>query len=196
MFTNAQQAYIQSLHRAAINDYDQIDYNKRFMAIDGEQGEYLADIITQHNYKNIVEFGSSLGISTCYLAAAAKKTKGHVIATEKMVPKAEHLVTNLQAMNLLHLVDVRVGDAKDTLQVVPEPIDFIFLDGQKNDYWALFMLLFPKLQLGGMLIADNTNTRFAADFNTRIQQEKNIEVRIKTWERSQMTLVHKASSYA
>lgn len=189
MFTAAQQTYINGLHARCLRDYEQVDYNDRFMAIDAEQGRYLADVVLKNTYKHIVEFGSSLGISTCYFAAAVKQTGGTVIATEKMLPKVERLQANLQAMALETYVDVRAGDAKDTLKNVVAPIDFIFLDGQKNDYWELFTMLFPLLQPNGMLIADNTDTRFAADFNERIVLHKGINVLYKNWERSRMTIV-------
>lgn len=189
LFTPSQQVFMQSLHERALHDYNQVDYNDRFMAIDALQGEYLAAIVRQNNYRIIVEFGSSLGISTCYFAAAAKQTGGRVIATEKMLPKVDRLQSHLHNMELEQFVDVRPGDAKETLKTLQAPIDFIFLDGQKNDYWELFTMLFPLLTPQGMLIADNTDTRFAADFNDRIVQYEGVQVGYKQWERSTMTIV-------
>ncbi len=44
-----------------------------YIAISREQGEYIYNLLIKEKARNIIEFGTSFGISTIYLAAAAQK---------------------------------------------------------------------------------------------------------------------------
>lgn len=184
--TDTQSAFLANLHAEALNDYERTDYNQRYMAINPEQGEYLYELIVQNNCKTIVEFGSSLGISTIYLAAAAKQTGGTVLATENMPIKAQHLQQNLVKADLSAQVKVLVGDAQETLKPLTTPIDFLFLDGQKNEYWEVLELLKPLLSTKSIILADNTETRFSKSFVARVKRAEDVDFEYIEWERSQM----------
>lgn len=95
--------------------------------------------------KNIVEFGTSYGISTLYLAAAAKKNGGRVITTEYLPHKAEAACRHFAAAGLADYIELREGDALETLQDIPGGIDFVLLDGWPNLVYPVFKLLEPKL---------------------------------------------------
>ena len=95
--------------------------------------------------KNIVEFGTSYGISTLYLAAAAKKNGGRVITTEHLPHKAEAARRHFAAAGLADYIELREGDALETLQDIPGGIDFVLLDGWPNLVYPVFKLLEPKL---------------------------------------------------
>jgi len=103
----------------------------------GENEAYFA--------KNIVEFGTSYGISTLYLAAAAKKNGGRVITTEYLPHKAEAARRHFAAAGLADHIELREGDALETLQDIPGGIDFVLLDGWPNLVYPVFKLLEPKL---------------------------------------------------
>jgi predicted O-methyltransferase YrrM len=55
-------------------------------------------------------------------------------------------------------VDVRLGDALETLKEVPEPLDLVFLDGWKDLYIPVLELLKPKLRPGAVVLGDNIFT--------------------------------------
>ena len=50
---------------------------------------------------------------------------------------------------------MRVGDARETLANIAEPIDILFLDGWKNLYLPILTLLLPQLPPGSIMLADN-----------------------------------------
>lgn len=52
------------------------DFKEAYLSISAEQGEFIVKIIKENNLKNIVEFGTSFGISTLFLAKAVIETKG------------------------------------------------------------------------------------------------------------------------
>ncbi|HDO52560.1 MAG TPA: methyltransferase, partial [Rhizobiales bacterium] len=107
---------------------------------------------------HIVEFGSSFGISTLYLAAAAKDTGGRVTGTEMEASKAEKARANLEEAGLADYAEIKVGDALETLKDLDGPVDLLFLDGWKDLYVPVAKLMEPKLRPGSLLLADNVYT--------------------------------------
>jgi predicted O-methyltransferase YrrM len=107
----------------------------------------------------IVEFGTSFGISTLHLAAALRDNGGGQLITTEFEPsKAQRARDNLAAAGLLDLVDLREGDALETLRgELPEQIDMLLLDGAKGLYADVLHLLEDRLRPGALIIADNAN---------------------------------------
>lgn len=109
--------------------------------------------------RNIVEFGTSFGISTLHLAAALRDNGGgRLIATEFEPSKIARARANLAEAGLSDLVDFREGDALQTLAAdLPETIDLVLLDGAKALYADILDLLEPRLRPGAILLADNVD---------------------------------------
>ena len=109
--------------------------------------------------RNIVEFGTSFGISTLHLAAALRDNGGgRLIATEFEPSKIARAKANLAEAGLSDLVDFREGDALQTLAAdLPETIDLVLLDGAKALYAGILDLLEPRLRPGAILVADNVD---------------------------------------
>ncbi|MEM9824461.1 MAG: class I SAM-dependent methyltransferase, partial [Bacteroidota bacterium] len=120
------------------------DFHNVYLSISKKQGEDLSRLVQDANIKNIVEFGTSFGISTLFLALGAIATKGHIITTELIPSKAERAVENFRTAGVDDLIEVRVGDAMETLSAHRAPIDLLFLDGWKDLYLPLFRMLEPN----------------------------------------------------
>jgi predicted O-methyltransferase YrrM len=76
----------------------------------------VADVLARQA-TNIVEFGTSFGVSTIYLATALRDGGGgQLIGTELEPDKARRAHENLAAAGLDDIVDIRVGDALRTLR--------------------------------------------------------------------------------
>jgi len=130
-----------------------------YIPISKEQGEFIYITVRALRARNVVEFGTSFGISTIYLAAALQDNgEGLVIGTEIEPSKHTHAVRNLDEAGLSDYVEVRLGDALETLRMVPEPIDFVLLDGWKDLYIPVLKLLQPRLKTGAVVVADNIFT--------------------------------------
>lgn len=65
---------------------------------------------------------------------------------------------HLEEAALAEVVDVRLGDALETLRDVPEPVDLVLLDGWKDLYIPIIELLTPRLRRGAVVLADNIFT--------------------------------------
>jgi predicted O-methyltransferase YrrM len=109
---------------------------------------------------SIVEFGTSFGVSTVHLAAALRDNGGgRVVGTEFEPAKIEQAYENLKEAGLDDLVDIREGDALETLaRDLPKEIDFVLMDGHKPLYPKVLDLLTPHLRHGACLVADNASS--------------------------------------
>ena len=49
-----------------------------------------------------------------------------------------------------------IGDAEDIVTQLEEMFDLVFIDADKRKYLTHYNLVFPKVKIGGIIIADNT----------------------------------------
>lgn len=119
--------------------------------------------------RTIVEFGTSFGISTIHLAAALRDNGGGRLVTSEFEPaKVERARANLAAAGLLDLVEIRTGDALQTLAAdLPDAVDLVLLDGAKALYPDILALLEPHLRPGAAIVADNAD--HSPDYLARVR---------------------------
>lgn len=121
-----------------------------------EAGELMYNTARAIDARRIVEFGTSFGFSTIYLATAVRDNGGGTVITAELEPKkAEAARRNFVEAGLERFVEIRVGDAMTTLCDVEAPIDMVLLDGWKEAYIPLLKMLTPKLRRGSVVFADN-----------------------------------------
>ncbi len=86
------------------------------LAVSRETGQLLYMLARHSRAQSIVEFGTSLGISTLHLAAAIRDNGGgRLITTEFEPSKVAQAQAHINAAGLADLVEIRVGDALQTL---------------------------------------------------------------------------------
>jgi len=140
------------------------DFEEAFLSISSTQGDHLKKLIQKHNLKNIVEFGTSFGISTLFLAQGVLETGGKIITTELLESKAKKAIENFKKAEVNDLIEVRIGDAMDTLKNHNQAIDLLLLDGWKNLYLPLFKMLEPNFHSGTFIYVDNANMSDSREF--------------------------------
>lgn len=79
-----------------------------------------------------------------------------MIATKMEPAKVAAAHDNLASAALLDRVNIRHGDAFETLAGIDEPISLLFLDGWKGLHLPMLQLLEPHLVDGAFLVADDT----------------------------------------
>jgi len=146
------------------------DFKDVYLSISKEQGQDLKRLIKKNNLKNIVEFGTSFGISTLFLAQGVLETGGHVITTELIKSKAQKAVENFKKAKVNDLIEVRVGDAMETLKNHQEPVDLLLLDGWKDLYLPLFRLLEPNFHANTFIYVDNADMGDSQAFLRTVSQ--------------------------
>jgi len=129
------------------------------LAISRETGTLLYMLARSAHAQTIVEFGTSFGISTLHLAAALKDNGGGRLITSEFEPsKVERARANLKAGGLVELVEIREGDALQTLNAgLPDTIDLLLLDGAKALYPEILSLVESRLRPGAFIVADNAD---------------------------------------
>jgi predicted O-methyltransferase YrrM len=118
------------------------------LAVSRETGTLLYMLARSIGARVIVEFGASFGISTLHLAAALRDNGGGRLITSEFEPtKAAHARENFIAGGLSDLIEIREGDALETLaRDLPDKIDLLLLDGAKGLYLDVLALVQDRLR--------------------------------------------------
>ncbi len=148
------------------------DFENAYLPISKEQGEALRQLIIDNNCKQVVEFGTSFGISTIYLADAVRETGGKVITTELLESKGKRALQNIKEAGLNDYVELRIGDAMKTLKDFSTPIDFLFLDGWKDLYLPLFKMLEPNFHAKTLIYADNIDMAGTQEYTNYVSSKE------------------------
>ena len=144
-------------------------YKDKYIPIEPDQGNFLYLLARSINAKNIVEFGTSFGISTIYLAAAVRDNGGGtVIGTEIVPEKVIQARQNIAEAGLENYVDIRQGDARETLQNLNQEVDMLLVDGWADLALDILKLVEPSIRKGGIVISDNVGT-FKADLRSYVE---------------------------
>ena len=153
----------------------------KFVALDPEKCDLCYMLCRSLKARRVVEFGTSFGVSTIYLAAAVRDTvrehggEGVVIGTEIEPTKAKVANANLADAGLDKFVEVRVGDARATLKNVGGPVDFLLLDSWIPLVRPVIDVVAPQLRPGAMIVCDNVQMyeKEYADYTAFVRNPKN-----------------------
>jgi predicted O-methyltransferase YrrM len=129
------------------------------LPVSRETGLLLYMLARSAKARTVVEFGTSFGLSTLHIAAALRDNGGgRLITTEFEPTKAARARKNLTEGGLIDLVEIREGDALETLsRDLPEAIDLMLLDGAKALYPDILSLVESRLGPGALIVADNAD---------------------------------------
>jgi len=132
-------------------------YEQLYIPVSPEGGKLLYALVRASRPSTVVEFGTSFGISTIYLAAAVRDNgTGRVVSTELNGAKVAQARVNVAEAGLAEQVTILEGDALDTLTGFTIPVEFVLLDGWKNLYYPVLRLLEPQLTPGALVLADDS----------------------------------------
>jgi len=140
-----------------------------WLPVSRETGTLLYMLARSACAQNIVEFGTSFGISTLHLAAALRDNGGgRLVSCEFEPSKVAKAREHLAAGELDDLVEIREGDALRTLAAdLPDGIDLVLLDGAKALYADVLALLEKRLRPGALIVADNAG--YSPEYLARVR---------------------------
>ena len=131
-------------------------HTDNFLAVSPVYGCFLYMMARACKAVRIVEFGTSMGISTIYLAAALRDNGGgKLIGSELQPSKVARARANLEAADLADLVEIREGDALETLTDAGEQVDLLLIDGAFALYLPILKLVEPRLRPGAVILGEN-----------------------------------------
>ena len=153
----------------------------KFVALDPEKCDLCYMLCRSIKARRVVEFGTSFGVSTIYLAAAVRDTvradggSGVVIGSEIEPTKARVANANLAEAGLANFVDIRVGDARQTLRDAGGPVDFLLLDSWIPLVRPVMDAVAPQLRPGAIVVCDNVQMyeREYAEYTSLVRNPKN-----------------------
>jgi len=124
------------------------------MLTDQVEGTFLRLLVALSGARRVLEIGTFTGYGTLMMASALP-ADGQLITCE-FDPAIEAIARSFFARSPHgHKIELRPGDALETVRRLEGPFDLCFLDADKERYPAYFELLVERLSPGGLLVADN-----------------------------------------
>jgi caffeoyl-CoA O-methyltransferase len=118
------------------------------------EAQLLTALVALCGATNVLEIGTFTGVGTMALAAGLRDG-GQVTSIEIDPESAATARRHIDASPWADRINLRLGDATDTLGTLPGPFDLVWIDAAKSDYPAYWTALRPKLSPGGVVLADN-----------------------------------------
>ncbi|GJN72366.1 hypothetical protein PLIIFM63780_005302 [Purpureocillium lilacinum] len=144
----------------------------KYVSLEQDKCQFMYLLARAMGARNIVEAGTSFGVSTIYLAlavgqnvadarAAGGRATGKVIATEQEPTKAAKAREHWKQAGdeVEPWIELREGDLRETLKVaegMPEQIDMLLLDIWTPMALPVLEIVKPRLRKGALILADNT----------------------------------------
>ena len=151
------------------------------------QGRFLSMISKLVKPEIIVEVGTYTGYSCLCLAEGLKKN-GKIITIEKDEEFASIAKKFFDRSNYKEKISLLIEDATKAIENISEKIDLAFIDADKVNYTKYYDMLFPKLKIGGLIVADNVlwsgkvtkevsdnETQSIRNFNTKVKNDERVE---------------------
>jgi predicted O-methyltransferase YrrM len=128
---------------------------RRSRQIERSTGRFLFALAACQAGIEVLEVGASRGYSSIWLAAGARVLGGRLVSLEHDPEKCAAWRRNVADAGLEEWAELVEGNAFETLRAASDVFDLVFLDAEKRDYEALFGLVRPLLDAGGLVVADN-----------------------------------------
>lgn len=181
-----------SKESSLLNRIDRFTYEKMLMPrmLSGHlQGRILSMISKIVQPEKILEIGTFTGYSALCLAEGLAKD-GLLVTIDINEELEETVRAFFDESSMGDKIEFMIGDA---LKIIPElqgEFDMVFIDADKENYVNYYELVFPKLRVGGIIIADNVlwsgkvieenrkgdkETDGLRIFNRKIQEDRRVE---------------------
>jgi predicted O-methyltransferase YrrM len=117
-----------------------------------------------------------MGVSTIYLAAALRDNGGGQLVGSELEPaKVARARANLAAAGLADLVEIREGDALETLKDLGADmsgkVDLLLIDGAFSLYLPVLKLVEPWFRTGAVILGENA---FAPEYLDYVRNPANL----------------------
>ncbi|MDQ3654005.1 MAG: DUF1442 domain-containing protein [Chloroflexota bacterium] len=142
--------------------------------VEWETGMFLSLVARATDAWSILEIGSSNGVSTIWLALAAREIGGHVLGLELDPARAAEARANLAAAGLADVATVRCCDALQEVTELEGPFDLAFIDAEKQDYALHIRNVIDRVKANGLIIADNVISHDIADYQAFVRDRADV----------------------
>ena len=140
------------------HDSTETEHSRKLLNLESATAEVVALLLLIAGVRNLLEIGTSNGYSTIWLASTIGPRGGRVTSIDRDTGKHAMARQNLATVDLLHYVDLVLGDATEIAARLPGPFDCVFFDADRVSAPKQLDLLLPKLSLPALLLADNAKS--------------------------------------
>ena len=116
------------------------------------QGSFLTLLANITNAKTIVEFGTFTGYSALCLAKGMHK-EGKLITLDNNEELQTEVVNTFKQSG--YSIEFRLRNILEEIENLPNEIDLLFIDADKENYLNYYKAMLPKMRVGGLMVADN-----------------------------------------
>jgi caffeoyl-CoA O-methyltransferase len=151
------------------------------------QGRVLSMVSCMLKPRRILEIGTYTGYSAICLAEGLQKT-GKLITIDINEELYERVSGYFDEAGLADSIDYRIGDATAILPGLDGNFDLVFIDADKENYARYFDLVIDRVNLNGIILADNVlwsgkvlddkpdkDTMAIIEFNAKVQADPRVE---------------------
>jgi caffeoyl-CoA O-methyltransferase len=158
------------------------------MLIGPHEGALLTMLVRLTGARHILEIGSFTGYSALSMAEGLSE-EGELSTCEIKPEHADIANTFFARSPHGHKIKLYLGHALETLAKLPAStsFDFVFLDADKENYVNYYEAVLPRLQPGGLIVADNVlwsgrglapkqkSDRAVVRFNNHVRRDPRVE---------------------
>jgi caffeoyl-CoA O-methyltransferase len=151
------------------------------------QGRYLSMISHLLKPKSILEIGTYTGYSAICLAEGLAED-GKLITIDINEELETRVRDYFEQAGLSKKVEYRIGNALTIIPTLEQQFDLVFIDADKENYSRYYDLIFDKVKVGGIILADNVlwsgkitmskpdkDTRALLEFNAKVNDDTRVE---------------------
>ena len=138
------------------HDATKEDRLQRWRVLEPDAGRFLWFVTQVLRAQNVVEVGTSRGVSTLWLADAVRSTGGHVLSLDIDRDAQDAARNSVREAGLADHVTFQAGDGGAALAGMADgSVDLLFLDAERTEYPSWWPHPMRVLRRGGVLVADN-----------------------------------------
>jgi caffeoyl-CoA O-methyltransferase len=118
-------------------------------------GRLLEFLVYALGARSVLEIGTFSGYSALSMAEGLPPD-GRIVTLELDLTHAEVARRAIAASPHAERIEVVLGPALESLEQLPGPFDFVFIDADKTGYLDYYEAVVPKLSPRGLIAVDNT----------------------------------------
>lgn len=173
-----------------INRETHVEVLKPRMLSGHVQGRLLSMISKMVRPQNVLEIGTYTGYSAICLAEGIREG-GKLITIDVNEELEDRVLGYVEEAGFSDVIEMRIGQAESLVPELQETFDLIFIDANKAAYWDYLEMVYDKLSIGGLVIADNVlwsgkvlekfrekldvDTEALIEFNKKVQEDERFE---------------------
>ena len=152
------------------------------------QGRVLSMFSKMIRPERILEIGTYTGYSALCLAEGLTPN-GKLFTIDINEELAPRVSSYFSASGFSEQIDYKIGAAMELIPTLNEKWDIVFIDADKHNYINYYHLVFPMVNIGGYIIADNVlwsgkvidsshndkDTQLLRDYNLLNHEDERVE---------------------